>query len=96
MNSFFIGLQFLTRISIVRQEVWTEKSFGESVKFFPLIGAVLGICYVITISGIFFLTSGNLPIFTGVFAFLMFAAFTGGIHFDGLSDTADGTEGAGT
>ena len=41
MRAFFIGLQFLTRISIVRQDNWTAEDFGRSVKFFPLIGAVL-------------------------------------------------------
>ena len=39
MRAFFIGLQFLTRISIVRQDEWTAEDFGRSVKFFPLIGA---------------------------------------------------------
>ena len=45
MRAFFIGLQFLTRISIVRQDNWTAEDFGRSVKFFPLIGAVLGTIY---------------------------------------------------
>ena len=43
MNEFLIGLQFLTRISIVRQTVWTEESFGGSVKFFPAIGAICAV-----------------------------------------------------
>ena len=90
MNPFFIGLQFLTRISIFRQTVWTEKDFGESVKFFPAVGAVLGICYA-GICGIFiFATAGSFPIFTGAFAFALTLILTGGIHFDGLSDSADG------
>ena len=47
MRSFFIGLQFLTRISIVHQENWTVEDFGRSVKSFPLVGAVLGACYAL-------------------------------------------------
>lgn len=35
MRAFFIGLQFLTRLSIIRQDHWTEEDFGRSVKFFP-------------------------------------------------------------
>ena len=62
MNSFLIGLQFLTRIFVVKQSVWTEQSFGESVKFFPAVGAVLGICYVAIVGAMSFL---NLPLFTG-------------------------------
>ena len=45
MQAFFIGLQFLTRINIVKQTVWTEEDFGKSVLYFPLIGAVLGSIY---------------------------------------------------
>ncbi len=90
MNEFLIGLQFLTRISIVKQSVWTEESFGKSVKFFPAVGAVLGICYA-SIAGILnFVTCGSLPIFTGAVAFASTVALTGGIHCDGLMDSADG------
>ena len=45
MRAFFIGLQFLTRISIVEQKDWCEKDFADSVRYFPLIGLVLGIIY---------------------------------------------------
>ena len=47
MNSFLVGLQFLTRIRIVRQTVWTAEDFGRSTRFFPLVGLVLGICYAL-------------------------------------------------
>ena len=87
MNEFLIGLQFLTRISIVRQTIWTEESFGGSVKFFPAIGAVLGILYAAALGAIHFF---NLPIFTGAVGFFLLVVSTGGIHCDGLMDSADG------
>ena len=87
MNSFLIGLQFLTRIFVVKQSVWTEQSFGESVKFFPAVGAVLGICYAAIVGAISFL---NLPLFTGAVGFSLMIILTGGIHCDGLMDSADG------
>ena len=90
MNEFFIGLQFLTRISIVRQTVWTEESFGKSVKFFPAVGAVLGICYVLPLFILVLVTNCELPIFTGAVAFFLSVILTGGIHCDGLMDSADG------
>ena len=43
MNNFLLGLQFLTRITIKKNLDWSEKACGGSVKFFPLIGAILGI-----------------------------------------------------
>ena len=47
MNNFLLGLQFLTRITIKKNLDWSEKACGGSVKFFPLIGAILGIIYVL-------------------------------------------------
>ena len=48
MNNFLLGLQFLTRITIKKNLDWSEKACGGSVKFFPLIGAILGIIQIIT------------------------------------------------
>ncbi|MBQ7705511.1 MAG: adenosylcobinamide-GDP ribazoletransferase [Selenomonadaceae bacterium] len=90
MNEFFIGLQFLTRISIVKQTVWTEESFGKSVKFFPAVGAVLGICYAVPIFIFIYLTDCAFPIFTGALGFFLNVVLTGGLHCDGLMDSADG------
>ena len=87
MNSFLIGLQFLTRIFVVKQSVWTEKSFGESVKYFPAVGAVLGI---ICAGVVGILNLLNLPLFTGTIGFASLIILTGGIHCDGLMDSADG------
>jgi len=90
MNSFLVGLQFLTRITVVRQTIWTEQSFGESVKFFPAVGAVLGIFYAALLGGLNFFTGGNLPLLTGAVGFAAMIILTGGIHCDGLMDSADG------
>ena len=80
----------MTRIFVVKQSVWTEQSFGESVKFFPAVGAVLGIFYAAIVGAINFFTAGNLPIFTGAVGFSLMIILTGGIHCDGLMDSADG------
>ena len=90
MNSFLIGLQFLTRIFIVKQSVWTEQSFGESVKYFPAVGAVLGIFCAAIVGAVNFFTAESLPLFTGAIGFASLIILTGGIHCDGLMDSADG------
>jgi adenosylcobinamide-GDP ribazoletransferase len=94
MRIFFIGLQFLTRIRIVRQDNWSMEDFGRSVKYFPLIGAVLGSIYALVAytlldflpqKGIFF------PQHIGVVLFLVLPILlTGGLHCDGFMDTMDG------
>lgn len=95
MQAFLIGLQFLTRIHVVRQTVWTEEDFGKSVRYFPLVGLVLGVCY--SLAG-WFLTYGleeiagvHMPehFRAAILAVLPFLA-TGGIHCDGFMDTVDG------
>ena len=93
LRPYFIGLQFLTRISLVKQDNWTEEDFGQSVKFFPLIGATLGVvyaafAYVLTVMlpayGI------NMPAhFTAALMLILPVLFTGGIHCDGFMDTMD-------
>ncbi len=94
MRAFFIGLQFLTRISIVRQDQWTAEDFGRSVKFFPLIGAVLGAIYA------FFAYSFHAwlpahgvvlpPHLTAAILLVLPPLMTGGLHCDGFMDTMDG------
>ena len=80
----------MTRIFVVKQTVWTEKSFGESVKFFPAVGAVLGICCAIVVGVLNFFTAGNLSLLVGAIGFAALILLTGGIHCDGLMDSADG------
>lgn len=94
MRAFWIGLQFLTRICIVKQDNWTEEDFGKSVKFFPAIGAVLGIIYsALAYLMVVFLPEHaiNLPKhFTSVVLLITPMLLTGGLHCDGFMDTMDG------
>lgn len=95
MKAFLIGLQFLTRIHIVKQTVWTEEDFGKSVRYFPLVGLVLGLLY----GFMAWLLTWGLKEIAGIsipehfraviLAVLPFLA-TGGIHCDGFMDTVDG------
>ncbi len=89
MKEFFIALQFLTRIKIVTQTVWTEESFGKSVKYFPAVGAVLGIIYSLVIAILFWIMP-DANIFIGAIGFCTAIILTGAIHCDGLMDSADG------
>ena len=88
LDEFFIGLQFLTRISIVKQTVWTEENFGGSVKFFPMIGAVLGI--VSSSIALIFLSLEIPQNLSAAILSILPIILTGGIHADGFMDTCDG------
>ncbi|HWR43295.1 adenosylcobinamide-GDP ribazoletransferase [Sporomusa sp.] len=87
MKDFFTGLQFLTRIRVVEQTDWSPDSFGRSVKYFTLIGAIIGLI----LAGLNYFLSQFLP--SHVLAVVIILAeivLTGGLHCDGLMDTADG------
>lgn len=94
MRAFFIGLQFLTRLSLVHQDNWTAEDFGRSVKFFPLIGAVLGVIYGGAAYGllVFCPAQGVVlpPHVTSVILLILPPLLTGGLHCDGFMDTMDG------
>lgn len=94
MDAFFIGLQFLTRIHVVKQTVWTEEAFGKSVRYFPLVGLVLGLIYGGLAWGMEYGAAyGGIAVpvhFKAALFVLLPIMLTGGIHCDGFMDTADG------
>ena len=95
MKAFLIGLQFLTRIQVVKQTVWTEEDFGKSVRYFPLVGLVLGLLYGflawLLTWGLEDIVGISIPehFRAAILAVVPFLA-TGGIHCDGFMDTVDG------
>lgn len=88
MHSFLIGLQFLTRIRLVRQTEWTAEDFGRSTRFFPLVGLVLGICYALF--ALLLLYAVGMCALTAALLLVLPLLLTGGLHADGFMDTADG------
>jgi adenosylcobinamide-GDP ribazoletransferase len=94
LRVFLIGLQFLTRIAIVKQNNWTAEDFGKSVRFFPFIGVILGCIYAFLGYVMFFLFP-QLHFFIpehlrAVLLLVIPMLFTGGLHCDGFIDTMDG------
>ncbi|MBC8014670.1 MAG: adenosylcobinamide-GDP ribazoletransferase [Sporomusaceae bacterium] len=94
MKYFITGLQFLTRIHVAKQIEWSPENFGRSVKFFPFIGAILGILLVMMNQ----LFTEYLP-FMGIYMpphvlvsllITVNIILTGGLHCDGFMDTMDG------
>lgn len=83
----FIGmLMFLTRIPI-KAQIGFDKDFHKGMKFFTLIGAILGGVYI-TLS---FLLLKVLEV--NIVSILLMSGIiilTGGLHLDGLADSFDG------
>ena len=91
-EQFIILLQFMTRIPIPLKINYSEKKLGKSIKFFPLIGLIIGLIlyfanFLITIyfKNIFY----NKTIIA-IFLIILEILIVGIIHIDGLADTFDG------
>ncbi len=86
-NSFFAAVRFLTIFPVPGQIGSSEKALGGAVSSFPLVGILLGVlsfflCYCFW--NIFD------PMLAAVFMVAALLLFSGGLHLDGLADTADG------
>ncbi|HWR28534.1 MAG TPA: adenosylcobinamide-GDP ribazoletransferase [Negativicutes bacterium] len=84
---FLTALQFLTRIRLVSATEYDEEMFGRSVRFFPLVGMVAGGILALVV----FLSGGWMPgTIRSTLLVTLCIFITGGLHCDGLMDTADG------
>jgi adenosylcobinamide-GDP ribazoletransferase len=94
MKNFFIGLQFLTRIRLVTQTEWSLESFGKSVKYFPLVGLVIGsILSIVAYFFIIYLPLHHILVPKHIIStalLILSILITGGLHCDGFMDTMDG------
>jgi len=86
MKKFLIALQFLTILSIRIKSEIKEKDFGESLVYFPVVGALIGL--IITFS--LFIFSSLPQLVTVTLILIILILITGGIHLDGFADTCDG------
>jgi adenosylcobinamide-GDP ribazoletransferase len=90
---FLVAIQFLTRLPVPRLEGFQESWLSRSLRFFPLVGALLGWIGV----GVWWLGSLCFP--PAVAVGLMMSAsllLTGAFHEDGFADVCDGFGGGRT
>lgn len=88
---FVTGFQFLTRIPVVTQSEWSMESFGRSVKFFPIIGGIIGLILCTVVYVIQYFWGLSVPLHAISIGIIVLEIFlTGGLHCDGLMDTVDG------
>ena len=88
--TFLLAVQFLTRLPVSTETVYTPERMAASVRYYPLVGILIGgLC-----AAGFFLSD---LIFPTVIAVLIAVAsgllLTGAFHEDGLADTFDGIGG---
>jgi adenosylcobinamide-GDP ribazoletransferase len=86
IKSFILTIQFLTRIPVKINVDFDKKSLSKSMVFFPFVGCVIGLMSGFIYYGFSFI---NISL-ASVMAVFSLTVITGGLHLDGLADTADG------
>lgn len=87
MTRFFAAIKFLTILPVPGGWSGDEKTLARSVPCFPLVGLVIGL-----IAAAFDYAVGQIlpPLPASTLTVLVLICLPGGMHMDGLADTADG------
>jgi adenosylcobinamide-GDP ribazoletransferase len=86
MKAFLLAVQFLT-VAPVRVKDCDGRDLARSLVFFPLVGLLLGAAIWLVLKTAYMLDFGGFAY--AIVPVVLLAAFTGGLHLDGLADTAD-------
>lgn len=87
MKDFITALQFLTTLRVAKEEIRSTEEFAASMRFFPLIGLLIGGI----LAGVGY--AAGLKLSPGAVGAILLVAeimLTGGLHLDGYMDTMDG------
>ena len=85
MAAFLIALQFLTRIPVTVEVNWSGENMGKSVLFYPLIGLLIGLFLAL----LFAVIEQQHSLLVAAIVLMGWVMITGGLHLDGLADSAD-------
>lgn len=87
MIRFFAAVRFLTILPVPAGWSGDEESLARSIPFFPLVGLLIGLIA----AGFDYCVGLVLPVLpASVLTVVLLICLTGGLHMDGLADTADG------
>lgn len=87
MRSFLAALRFLTVLPLPTLEDDERERLRRAPLFFPVVGLLIGL----TVAALDFGLRHFFPsLLSSVFVVIALAAVSGGLHLDGLADTADG------
>jgi len=83
--AFLIALQFLTRLPISLPGMPMPAQVGRSLLSYPLVGLLIGAVLLLAQWAL----AGTAPLLQAAVLLLLWVGITGGLHLDGLADSAD-------
>lgn len=84
-TAFFLAVSLLTRIPIPKLPTLSDADFGRSTLFYPSVGLLIGGILCVPL----WLFSQADPLVLAAILTVLWAAMTGGLHLDGVADSAD-------
>ncbi|PXW83529.1 cobalamin-5'-phosphate synthase [Nitrosomonas sp. Nm84] len=85
IKPLLIAVQFLTRLPVRLTTRPSEKDLGYSLLFYPLVGLIIGLILI----GLGWVLHNTPPLVTAALLVTTWILLTGGLHLDGLADSAD-------
>jgi adenosylcobinamide-GDP ribazoletransferase len=85
MTPLLIALQFLTRLPVRLPGMPEPRQMGQSLLWYPMVGLLLGLLVL----GAAFLLEGRPALLQAALLLALWVGLSGGLHLDGLADTAD-------
>ena len=90
-KAYFLAQSLLTRVPIPQLSSINDRDAGRSALFYPFVGLLIGL--VLYLPQLFF--SEPSLVLSAALTVTLWAMVTGGLHLDGLADSADGWLGGG-
>lgn len=84
-RAFWVALRFLTRIPAPYRFEPAPEDWGRAMLFFPLVGVLIGVVLIVFHD----MLSGTARLLEAALLLTAWVLLTGGLHLDGLADTAD-------
>jgi len=85
LSPFWLAVQFLTRLPVPRAVDFSPRALGRSVVFYPAVGLLIGA--ILLVARLLLQDAG--PALASALVLLLWVLVTGGLHIDGLADSAD-------